>query len=70
MADHQTTCGYPRIGHVISAHLPKLAQLRPGDYVDFKLVDIAIAEELLSAQQKDLQILERACNDHLNAIVC
>jgi antagonist of KipI len=70
MADHQTTGGYPRIGHVISAHLPKLAQLRPSDCAHFKLVDITTAEELLSAQQKDLQILERACCDHLNAIVC
>ncbi len=25
MADHQTTGGYPRLAHVISAHLPKLA---------------------------------------------
>jgi len=70
MADHQTTGGYPRIGHVISAHLPKLAQLRPSDSVHFKLVDIKLAEELLSSQQKDLQILERACHDHLNAVVC
>ena len=30
MADHQTTGGYPRIGHIISANLQKLAQLRPG----------------------------------------
>ncbi len=29
MADHQTTGGYPRIGHVISSHLPKLPNFSP-----------------------------------------
>jgi len=70
MADHQTTGGYPRIGHVVSAHLPKFAQLRPSDSVHFKLTDLAVAEELLLSQQNDLHILERACQDHLNALVC
>ncbi len=70
MADHQTTGGYPRIGHVISAHLPKLAQLWPSDCVQFKLVNIEVAEELFSKQFKDLQILERACHGRLNEIVC
>lgn len=45
MADHQTTGRYPRIGHVISAHLPKLAQLSPGNMIQFKLVDIHAAEK-------------------------
>src|SRR5579871_391097 len=70
MADHQTTGGYPRIAHVISSHLPKLAQLRPSDCLQFRLVDIQLAEEIFFQQQKDLQILERACQDHLNATVC
>ena len=33
LADAQTHGGYPRIGHVIAADLPRLAQLRPGDRV-------------------------------------
>jgi antagonist of KipI len=70
MADHQTTGGYPRIGHVVSSHMPKLSQLRSGDNVKFKLVDISVAEELCSVQQRDFHILERACHEHLNAIVC
>lgn len=70
MADHQTTGGYPRIGHVISAHLPKLSQLRPSDSVHFKLTDLAVAEELLLSQRNDLHILERACLEHINALVC
>jgi len=70
MADHQTTGGYPRIAHVISAHLPKLAQLRPCDTIQFKRVDTEGAEILLAAQQKELHILQRACMDHLNELVC
>jgi antagonist of KipI len=70
MADHQTTGGYPRIAHVISAHLPKLAQLRPCDTIQFKRMDTAAAEILLTAQRKELHILQRACMDHLNELVC
>jgi antagonist of KipI len=70
MADHQTTGGYPRIAHVVSAHLPKLAQLRPSDTIQFKLMDNAAAEELLLWQQKELHILQRSCQDHLNELVC
>ncbi|MBS1918211.1 MAG: biotin-dependent carboxyltransferase family protein [Bacteroidetes bacterium] len=70
MADHQTTGGYPRIAHVISSHLPKLAQLRPSDCVKFKVTSIRAAEDLLIARQKELQVLHRACTDHLNALVC
>jgi antagonist of KipI len=66
MADHQTTGGYPRIGHVISAHLPKLAQLRPSDSVHFKFVDLGMAEELMVSRRKQLKILQRACLDHLS----
>lgn len=70
MADHQTTGGYPRVGHVISAHLPKLAQLRPSDCIHFKITDIATAENLLIAQQQELNILQRACTGRLNQMVC
>jgi len=70
MADHQTTGGYPRIAHVVSAHLPKLAQLRPSDSICFKLMDLENAEDLLLCQQKELHILQRACLDHLNEMVC
>jgi antagonist of KipI len=70
MADHQTTGGYPRIGHVISAHLPKLAQLRPSDSIQFKKTTIATAEEMLLLQQQESAIMQRACFDQLNALVC
>lgn len=69
MADHQTTGGYPRIGHVISSQLPKLAQLRPSDTIQFRMVDMPTAEELLFSQEHELSIIQRACSDHLNQLV-
>ncbi len=61
MADHQTTGGYPRIAHVISAHHSKLAQLKAGDKMNFELTDQQKAEELLIKQHKHLHQLQVAC---------
>lgn len=61
MADHQTTGGYPRIGHVITAHLSHLAQARPHDAFRFALTNGTVAEEKLIAQHKYLVQLQNAC---------
>lgn len=65
MADHQTTGGYPRIGHVITAHHHKLAQAKPGDVLRFGLTDLATAEALLLKQQQHLLQLQNACKFRL-----
>ncbi|HHY20943.1 MAG TPA: biotin-dependent carboxyltransferase, partial [Bacilli bacterium] len=46
MADRQTTGGYPRIAHVITVDLPRLAQLKHGDDVYFTSVDLEEAQTL------------------------
>lgn len=61
MADHQTTGGYPRLGHVISLDLPLLAQLGPGDNVGFHLVSIDQVENLLTQFAKELDIFRLGC---------
>lgn len=61
MADHQSTGGYPRIAHVVSVDLPRLAQCRPGDRVGFALIGAAQAEDLLVARDQHLQQLQGAC---------
>ncbi len=43
LADRQTTGGYPKIGAVISADLPALGRMRPGDHVRFAAVSVADA---------------------------
>ncbi len=62
MADHQTTGGYPRIGHIISADFPKLAQLKAGDSFQLKRVTLQQAHEELWKQELHLKQLEIACN--------
>jgi antagonist of KipI len=54
LGEAQTIGGYPRIGHVIAADLPRLAQLRPGDTFHFEPVDAAQAHALACAQRQRL----------------
>ena len=44
--EHQTTGGYPKIANVISADIPKLGQLMPGDKFYFELIDFQKLESV------------------------
>lgn len=44
--DAQTIGGYPRLGHVISADLDTLGQLKPGDVVRFQMTTLEEAERV------------------------
>ena len=65
MADHQTTGGYPRIGHIISADLPILAQMGPGDDLSFELVDLNTAEVEMREQANYLLHLQTICRSKI-----
>ena len=65
MADHQTTGGYPRIGHVASSSLPTLAQVSAGESIRFELISRDEAEIIYLQQQQNLQQLQNACNFRL-----
>lgn len=54
LSDRQTTGGYPRIGQVITADLPLLAQAKPGDEIMLELVDHREAEHLLIKREHAL----------------
>jgi allophanate hydrolase subunit 2 len=45
LAERQTIGGYPKIGSVITADLPKLGQCRPGSIIQFKECDILTARQ-------------------------
>ncbi len=60
MADHQTTGGYAKIAHVISADLPLLAQKQPGSMIRFVLTDLADAEKAFLEQQQYLRQVRAA----------
>jgi len=60
MADRQTTGGYPLIGVVISADLPRAGQLAPGDPVCFQAVTLAEAHALAVRQERWLRVVAGA----------
>jgi antagonist of KipI len=59
MADRQTTGGYPKIAHVASCDLPIVAQMAPGHWLRFRLVDLDEARRLDAATESAFESLER-----------
>lgn len=53
--DQQTTGGYPKIGNVIAADLPRIGQLRPRDEIRFQFVSFAEAIDVLRHQEASLR---------------
>ncbi|MCF0150294.1 MAG: biotin-dependent carboxyltransferase family protein [Firmicutes bacterium] len=51
MADRQTTGGYAKIATVCSFDLPLLAQLKPGDTVQFQRITVQEAQQILAEQK-------------------
>lgn len=60
MADHQTTGGYPMVGHVATVDLGAVAQLRPGDAIRFIEVSLDDAQRLYLEREHSLDVLRRA----------
>ncbi len=58
MADRQTTGGYPKMANVISADLPLLAQLLPGEYLSFSLAELQTAQTLMLDREEKFMILQ------------
>ena len=54
LCDHATMGGYPVIATVISADLGALAQRRPGESVQFEIVDLREALEARAALDRQL----------------
>lgn len=65
LADAQTVGGYPRIAHVVSADLPLIAQLRPGDQVRFRQVTMGEARALAAAREHALRLLREGVREKL-----
>lgn len=60
MADHQTTAGYPVIGQVATVDVARIAQLKPGDRIYFKLISNEEAERLYIEMEKCISNLKIA----------
>lgn len=57
MSDCQVTGGYTKIGVVIGADLPYLAQKKPGDFVRFEQIEITEAQRLWKNQEILLSLM-------------
>jgi biotin-dependent carboxylase-like uncharacterized protein len=57
LADGQTAGGYPKIATVISADLPRLAVMAPGEAVRFAAISVAAAETAARAREAALRAL-------------
>ena len=55
LADRQTTGGYPKVATVVSADLPRLGRLRPGDEIRFTAIDVADAIKLRRSLERRVQ---------------
>ncbi len=60
MADHQTTGGYAKIAEVISADMPRLAQLRPGGLLRFQSCQLSVAIALREQARQRLRTMCRS----------
>jgi antagonist of KipI len=60
MADAQTTGGYPRPGIVLSADLPRCAQLKPGNRFSFEWVSLPEAQYIERVFRSDLSVRIRS----------
>lgn len=69
-AEHPTTGGYPRIAHLIDVDQPHLAQRRPGDAVEFELVDADEAERLRQRRERALARVHETLQQRLREIRC
>jgi antagonist of KipI len=68
MAEAQTVGGYARLGHVISADLPRLAQLRPGEALHFLPVTMLEAQRLQRARSASLARMALAIEARMAAL--
>lgn len=60
LADHQTVGGYPAIAVVVSADLPLVGQLGPGDELRFAEVSLSEAQRLLRAHADEFERIAQA----------
>ncbi len=61
LAEGQTTGGYPRIGTVIPADMPKVGQASPGAPIRFRFIDLDEADATYVSEAAQFRALQQAC---------
>jgi antagonist of KipI len=65
MADHQTTGGYPRVACIVSAHLPRFAQIAPNEKFAFERTSVEEAEKMLLSLEMSSIAMKNALHENL-----
>ena len=60
MADRQTTGGYAKLAHICTVDLTIVAQRAPGEWLGFREISVAIAQQLDSQREEAFGRLERS----------
>lgn len=60
LADRQTTGGYPKIAQIISVDLPIVAQMKPGDRIQFNEVSLEEAQHLHRKEKQYIKMIKKA----------
>jgi antagonist of KipI len=63
MADAQTLGGYPQIAHVCAVDLPLVAQLKALDAVEFSLIALSNAHELLRQREHEISLIREGLSE-------
>ncbi|SET21052.1 antagonist of KipI [Salinibacillus kushneri] len=58
LADRQTTGGYPKIAQVTTVDIPYLAQMKPGETLQFEWISLKEAQQLYLEREKEIQQLK------------
>ncbi|MGB2878178.1 MAG: biotin-dependent carboxyltransferase family protein, partial [Dehalococcoidales bacterium] len=58
LVDRQTTGGYTKIATTISADIPRIAQAKPGDKINFQQVDEEQAVTLLKKYEQQMETIK------------
>lgn len=60
MADRQTTGGYPKIAQIASVDLPIIAQVKPGEIIQFQEITLEEAHQLYLDREMSIEKLKQA----------
>ncbi|SCY93444.1 5-oxoprolinase subunit C family protein [Alkaliphilus peptidifermentans] len=66
MADRQATGGYAKIANVISVDIPLLAQMKPGDKINFESVSVEEAQKLVIEEENRVNKIKEELQKNYN----
>lgn len=69
LSDRQTTGGYPKIAQITSVDLPILAQIRPGENVQFEEISVQQSQHLYLKMDKFMRLQKKIIKAALKGVI-